>query len=181
MSNPKQAAFESLQRFTMQLRGLAEIAPDLQNVASLEQATAEAQKRLDGVKAQHAAEQKAHDDKLAALNTAAEKVASNKRAEAETALIQAKANAAAIETQANDKARQIVADAQDKAAKIEAELADQNAAVEKAKSDLVVLDVDIQRQKAALADLNGNIAETSAKRDRAAAEHKKFLASIGAA
>lgn len=143
MSNPKQAAFENLQRLSVTLRDIIAIGPELAAIGSIEQATTEAQRKLDAVRSQLNTETRSHADRLTSERAAAEAELSGSRVKA--GRIQADAENAASRKlkDANDRAETILADAQARALKIESDLglaiADRRTALAEAQHELDVV------------------------------------------
>lgn len=180
MSNPKLKFADDITRFLQMFAGISEYAAEVGRVGSLEQAAAEAEKRIakaqDNVKAVEASIQTAHDAFVAecqAKRQQADEDAAVVRSTADGALKAGEQTATRTIAAAKEDASRIVA-----AAKLQK--ADMEGASAAANEELVATR---QKLAAAQADLDALTAELSAKQaahDAVTAKHDTFLKSIGA-
>jgi chromosome segregation ATPase len=127
----KHNAYQHLLTFVTRLKGLTDVLPDLQNLASLENAQAEALTKLEEIRA--AIEQAKAEDasRIAAAEAAAAKIRSDAQAEAGRMLAEARAEADAVNSAAE--ARRIeLRGVMDELAAKQSELASVSAAVAEA-------------------------------------------------
>lgn len=141
--NAKQAAVDNLNRMAQQFKGIMDAVPELQKLASLEQAGDETQTRIDRLKAQEAemqAKVKVQQDAIEAAVTEANK----KRQE--------------ILDRASQEAKKIVEEAKAQAAE-NAKIRDDSL------TQLAQVRADINANKKHVADMQTEVADLRRKRD----------------
>lgn len=160
MANPKQAAFENLQRMSAMLRDIIAVGPDLAKIGSLEQATAEAQSKLADTRAQVEADCAAARAKGAKDIAAAEAACKARCAELDKQQADALAAVSAATAKADDiiaaakvQGGKIVADANSVAAAKANAVAAASARLDALNQSIVLVDTELTnwREKTALA------------------------------
>lgn len=177
--NAKQQAFSDLQRLGQMLKGVIDVATELDKVGSVEQAGDEAQARLDDLKAQG-------DQESVLLEKAREKYAANcdaLKAEADRYSAAKKAEADNLVVGANNKASDIVAAANDKASGIldnaGALAAQRIKDIEGSKAELDDLHAKIAQAGTDLDEANSKVTKANEALASVKASHQAFIASIG--
>jgi hypothetical protein len=172
MMASKQGAFQDLQRLSMQLRNIIEIAPELATIASLEQAKAEAQAALDHVRGLMTEERNRHDATLAAerekIIATAHRDAARIKSDAETGV----ASLQAMIDRANADAARVKSDA-------EAAASVQRESVAAAQAQLAEINSRIAALKTIETDWGAKAVAAKAEHDRIQSIHQEFVSKVG--
>lgn len=179
----KQAAFADLQRFVAMFKNIATAAPDLAAIGSIEQATAEAQAKLDATRKAAAEAEAAHVQATQGRQAAAESVATSIKSAAIQARAEADSYATQVRARAEQDAAQIVKLAGAAAEKVKA---DAEAALASLKQDVVAtqkflgeLKAEITKATTAHMAAVSDLTETQAMHDRIKAVLAETKARLG--
>ena len=178
--NAKQQCFADLKRFALTLQGVLAAAQELDAIGSIEQATAEAQARLDAlhvsiepVTAQLAFQKSEHVAACDKLKADADQYVAGRKSEGDKLIADAELRAAHIVDGAKTNAEDLIATAEKQAG-------ERAKAIGQSTAELAALKAAISKAKDELDQINSMIPQAHAALATVKESHAAFLSSIGA-